>query len=45
MRAICDAYVASGKWTLVEETESFKPLPNSEPGLDYRIIIHQVIDK
>jgi len=45
MRAICDTYVAAGKWVLVEETEAFKPLPVSEPGLDYQIIIHQILDK
>ncbi|MEM1050270.1 MAG: class I SAM-dependent methyltransferase [Pseudomonadota bacterium] len=45
MRALCEAYVAAGKWVDVEETASFKPLPVSEPGLDYRIFIHQVIDK
>ena len=45
MRAVCDSYVNAGKWVLVEETEPFKPLPVSEPSLDYRIFIHQVIDK
>lgn len=45
MRAVTDQYVNAGKWMLVEETEPFKPLPVSEPGLDYRIFIHQVIDK
>ena len=27
------------------ENGAFKPLPVSEPGLDYRIFIHQIIDK
>ena len=45
MRAVCDQYVAAGKWALVEETEPFKPLPVSEPSLDYQIFIHQIIEK
>lgn len=45
MRAVTDSYVKAGKWMLVEETEPFKPLPVSEPDLDYRIFVHQVIDK
>ena len=37
-----DELVAEGKWTLVEASEEFQPLPKGEPEVMHRVWVYQV---